>query len=178
MRYDQIRLRPAFLPVEQNIQIQRAWAETAWTAYPPKGRFDCLEGGKQLLRRPGGAKTQGHNLIKKIRLLRIPPGFGFIERAFSRNDKVRERRQTLPGRLQKGLSVSQVGAEANIGGYSLAMRDKASSMRATGTVMAMRKYPSPGAPKPLPGVSTTPVSWSTRVTKAAEVCPTGTLHHR
>jgi len=137
--HDQIRFVKPLPPVDQNIQIQGAGAVPPFAPAPPQGRLDGLEGFQQLPRRPGGAKGQRQDLVQKKGLVRIAPGFGFIPGTLGRHNKVRERCQALPGRVERGLPVAQIGAKADVGDYNLAMRDKASSIRATGTVMAMRK---------------------------------------
>jgi len=59
---------------------------------------------------------------------------------------------------------------------SLRMRSRASSIRSLETVRAMRTYPSPGSPNPLPGVVTMPASRSRRDVKSLEVYPLGIGH--
>ena len=140
MRYDQVRCIKAQLAEKQDVEVERAGAEPAFrVAHPAKAAFDGQKRRKEPVRRPGRPQGQGHGLVAIGRLRGIPPGFGLVDRAYGRERGVRERGKTLPGRLESGQPVSQVGAEADMGGYSLAMRDRASSRRATGTVMAMRK---------------------------------------
>jgi len=136
----QFRFFKAVVAEQQDIQIQSPGAEWALrVAYPSLVGLDGQKGCEQSARRPGRSKSQGHDLIAIGRLVRIAPGFCRIDRTGDQSHDVRERGKALPGRLQMGQSVSQIGAQANMRGYSLAMRDKASSRRATGTVMAMRK---------------------------------------
>ncbi len=129
------------IPAEkQDIHIQGAGAEPALRiAYPPGIRLDGLEGGQKTPGGPNRLQIQSHDLVGVIRLVRVPPGFGLIDWAFENQPGLRERGQALPSQTQMGEPVSQVGTETAKSPYSLAMRASASSIRATGTVMAMRK---------------------------------------
>ena len=52
----------------------------------------------------------------------------------------------------------------------LRIRSSASFIRATGRVRANLTYPSPNAPKPMPGVATIPASFSSRAENAIQSC--------
>ena len=136
----QVGFRNADVSVQQQIAVHGPGA--IWPgriAHPAK---QGLVGQKRLQQpsgRPGIAQGKGHDLIEKRRLIGCAPGLGLVDGACARQKGVRERAEALPGQTKIGQPVALVGAQADIGGYSLAMRDNASSMRATGTVMAMRK---------------------------------------
>ncbi len=156
------------ITVRKQININDPWAES-WSG-PGSAQF-CLhrqQKTQQIVRIPVRT-SQLQDLIAEPWLLFQVLGLGKI--------RVRSFAYVYSGLLSQATArtgqvlffVADIGAQADIGNYSLAMRDTASSSLSEGTVKEIRKYPSPGAPKPLPGVSTTPVSCRTLVTNSAEL---------
>ena len=136
----QVGFHKADVAVQQQIAVHGPGAiGPGRIAHPAKQGFVGQERLQQPPGRPGIAQGQGHDLIVKRRLIGLAPGLGLVDGACAGQKGVRERAEALPGQTKIGQPVALVGAQADIGGYSLAMRDNASSMRATGTVMAMRK---------------------------------------
>ena len=60
---------------------------------------------------------------------------------------------------------------------SFRRRSKARRIRSASTVKAARRKPSPVAPKPFPGVTTTPAFTRSSTQKLLEVNPVGTGTH-
>ncbi len=158
---------------QEHVQIQRAGSEATLAAAVTAVRpLDGVEPAQQRMRRQRGVPSEAGDLVQEPRLVAVALGFGAVDARRHTEAQARDKRESLQGGGEALRRVPdgprRVGAQTDIDHRDL-MRSTASIKRSVSNVREMRNHPSPGAPKPLPGVSTTPFSWIMRVTNSAEV---------